>query len=966
MKYPLVFVFMILFVIPAKGQVPNLEWAKKMGAAGGEYTVAVATDAAGNVFSTGLFQGTVDMDPGPAVYNMTSRGLIDVFITKYDPAGNFIWSKQIGNNFVLNEGIRALAVDRNGNVYITGSFYQTVDFDPGPAVFNITCTGTGYAAYLLKLDNNGNFQWAKNIAQSDYGNIGYSIATAASGNVYVLGTFRGLTDLDPGPAQLNVNSANAAQDIFISKFDNAGNFIWSKQFLAQTGQVGYSIKVDAVENIYTAGLFTFTSDFDPGPGVYNLVANTQLQGTWPDGFIAKLDVNGNFVWAKQITGDRDEICHALALDPFGNILITGEFFWQADFDPGPGTFLMGGDGYAKAFVLKLTGDGTFVWAKQFNGTNGSSSEGFSIACDASGDVYTTGGFYSSIDFDPGNSNHILTITGAANHCYLSKLTADGNFVFAEQIGDGQPALGQCVSVDAFKNIYVSGYFMASPDFDLTSDTYILTSNGSTDGYVLKLSQCFENTKETIVATACGSYILNNEVFTNSGTYIRHLENVAGCDSMITLELTMGGYADTASVTACDNYVWEGQNYTGSGRYTISFTGADGCDSLRTLDLVINNKVSTTFNLSLCEGESYQGYATSGTYTDYFTAANGCDSIRTVHLVVNKKSYQVFNINLCEGNTYWGHSISGTYLDTLVNAAGCDSVRTLNLFIYPTIQITYDVSICEGESYFAGGANQKTSGIYSDAYMTYLGCDSIIITNLTVLPLPVPDLGLDKDLCKGSSVQLNGGTFYSYQWQDQSTLSSFVVADTGIYWVKVKDANQCTGTDSIRITNLLAVPANFLETSDSICQYEKLQLRPARNFQSYSWSTGSAEPSVRVDQPGNYILEVQDNFGCFGKDTINVYSKTCRIGVFIPTAFTPNGDRLNDTFKAIVDGEVMSFQLQVYNRWGELVFMSNDPDKAWNGKVSGKDTDTAVFVWKCRYQLKGDKVTDQKGTVTLVR
>ncbi|MEP7375006.1 MAG: gliding motility-associated C-terminal domain-containing protein [Chitinophagaceae bacterium] len=957
---------MFLFVVSAKGQVPDFEWAKKTGAAEGDYTVGVATDANGNVFSTGVFQGTADMDPGPAVYNMTSRGTIDIFITKYNAAGNFIWSKQIGNDYVLNEGIRALAVDLNGNVYITGYFYQTLDFDPGPGVFNITCTGTGYAAYLLKLDNNGNFQWAKNIAQSDYGNIGYSIATANSGNVYVLGTFRGLTDLDPGPAQLNINSVNEAQDIFISKFDNAGNFIWSKQFLAMTGQVGYSIKVDGQENIYTAGLFTFTSDFDPGPGVYNLVANNQLQGTWQDGFISKLDVNGNFVWARHISGERDEICYSLALDPFGNILVTGEFSGPTDFDPGPGTFLMGGDGYAKAFVLKLTVAGTFVWVRQFSGPTGSTSQGFSIACDVSGDVYTTGGFYNAIDFDPGNNNHVLTTPGPFNYCYLSKLTADGNFVFAEQIGDGQSALGQCLTVDASKNIYVSGFFMGSPDFDPSDGTYILTSNGSIDGYVLKLSQCFKNTEKTIKAAACNSYTLNNQVYTSSGTYFQTLKNVAGCDSTITLELTLGGSADTTTVTACENYAWEGRSYTTSGSYTVSFPGSDGCDSLRTLNLIIRNSVFATLDLSLCEGENYQGYTTSGTYIDHYAAANGCDSIRTLHLVVNKKSYQVFNVNLCEGNTYWGHSISGIYMDTLINANGCDSVRTLSLLIYPTIQTSSNISICEGKSYFAGGANQKTSGIYSDAYMSYLGCDSIIITNLTVLPLPVPNLGSDRNLCKGSTIQLNPGLFYSYEWQDQSTLETFVIADTGIYWIKVKDVNQCTGTDSITIAKSLPLPGNFLQELDSICQYEKLQLRPAGDYQSYLWSTGSMQSSIVVDHPGNYILEVQDGFGCYGKDTINVYSKTCRTGVFIPTAFTPNSDQLNDTFRATVNGELLSFQLQVYNRWGELVFMSNDPGKAWNGKVKGKDTDTAVFVWKCRYQLKGDKLIDQKGTVTLIR
>ena len=142
--------------------------------------------------------------------------------------------------------------------------------------------------------------------------------------------------------------------------------------------------------------------------------------------------------------------------------------------------------------------------------------------------------------------------------------------------------------------------------------------------------------------------------------------------------------------------------------------------------------------------------------------------------------------------------------------------------------------------------------------------------------------------------------------------------------------------------------------------------PAGTYSEYLWSTGSSQRSITVDQPGVFVLTVENSDGCSGSDTIQIYRKECLAGVYIPNAFTPGRDGRNDVFRAMVYGEAINFELQVYNRYGQLIFSTNDPYKGWDGTVNGKPSDAGTFVWQCRYHLKGDEPKYQKGSLILVR
>jgi hypothetical protein len=458
----------------------NFEWAKAMGGIFDDYVTSIAVDAGGNVYTTGFFWGTVDFDPGAGTYNLTSAGNnYDIFISKLDANGNFLWAINMGGTSSTAGGY-SIAVDAGGNVYTTGSFWGTVDFDPGAGTYNLIAAGNYSDIFISKLDANGNFLWAKRMG-GFFWDTGTSIAVDASGNVHTTGSFWGTVDFDPGTGTYNLTSAGFDNDIFISKLDASGNFLWAKSMGGTSNDWASSIAVDAVENVYTTGNFVGTADFDPGPGTYNLTSAGSA-----DIFISKLDSNGNFLWAKSLGGNIDDGGNSIAVDAGGNVYTTGGFQGTADFDPGPGTYNLTSAGDDDIFISKLDISGNFLWARRLGGN--SYDHGNSIALDAGGNVYITGYFEGTVDFDPGPGTYNLTSAGNYD-IFISKLDISGNFLWAKRLGGNSYDIGRSIAVDAPGNVYTTGVFQGTIDFDPGPGTYNLTSAGDNDIFVIKLNQC---------------------------------------------------------------------------------------------------------------------------------------------------------------------------------------------------------------------------------------------------------------------------------------------------------------------------------------------------------------------------------------------------------------------------------------------------------------------------------------------
>ncbi len=748
----------------------NFAWAKSMGNTGNNRGHGIVVDDSGNVYTTGYFHETVDFDPGPGTFNLSSVAAnhSDIFVSKLDASGNFVWAKKMGG--VFNERGLSIAVDPYGNIYTTGYFEGTTDFDPGVGTFNLSSAGDDI--FISKLDASGNFMWAKKMGGSG-DDWGYSITTDTSGNVYTTGVFKETADFDPGAGIFNLTSAGT-NDIFILKLDASGNFIWAKSMGGLSQDISYSITTDATGNVYSTGFFQGTADFDPGVGVFNLGSAGGV-----DIFISKLDASGNFVWAKKIGGTLSDQGKSITLDTNGNVYITGSFEGTADFNPGAGTFNLTSAGGWDIFILKLDTSGNFMWAKNMGGTN--HAIGFSITLDNSGNIYTTGYFRGTADFDPGAGTFNLTSVGISPMIFVSKLDTSGNFVWAKNMGGaGVADNGTSIAVDSSESVYTTGYFGQTADFDPGLGVYNLSSAGFDDIFISKLS-CSSVT--TDIQTACDSltWIDGITYFSSTSSPTFTLTNTESCDSVITLNLTINSNSSIDVISACNSITWiDGNTYsTNTNSPTFTLTNIAGCDSVVTLNLTINNPNSGT---------------------DIVTA---CDSITWI-----------------DGNTYSANTNTPTF--TLTNAAGCDSVVTLNLTINNSNAGTDVQTACNNFTWidnviYTSSTNTPTFTIVGGAAN---GCDSIVTLDLTITTID-NTTSLNTDTI---SANQNGAT---YQWLNcdsnnvviaGATAQSFTPTVTGNYAVEITvgscvDTSACvnviiTGIEELTPTGIKIYPNPF--------------------------------------------------------------------------------------------------------------------------------------------------------------
>lgn len=446
----------------------------------------------------------------------------------------------------------------------------------------------------------------------------------------------------------------------------------------------------------------------------------------------------------------------------------------------------------------------------------------------------------------------------------------------------------------------------------------------------------------------------------------------------TVCLSNSRYILRANTAGAVSYTWQDGSTAdtfivkASGKYSVVINFGS-CKVKDTINIIGSPpSVMQSIDTSICKGRSLTlpwgvVVKNAGIYMDTLRYRGGCDSlIRKVTVVtqVSAPSFISKNASACPGERYIlpsGKTVSSTgiYKDTLYYQSGCDSIiTTINLIVKPISLFNTNAFVCSGQNYtLPWGTMVNTSGIYRDTIRYISGCDSLIITiNLTVIP--GKSINTTAAICTGESYLLPSGTY---------------VTTTGIYRDTLKSSAGCDSL--IAVVNLTVNPKPTLtitKSNDIDCTLGFTQLSAA-GASRYLWSPASSLSNANISNPVAlpavttvYKLRAS-NKGCIAEDSIEVKVVTgdAQNGYLVASAFTPNGDGLNDCFGVKTWGNISNLEFEVYDRIGHRVFYTQDPSKCWDGTYAGKPLGSAAFV----YQISANTICGRvfrKGTVVLIR
>ena len=658
---------------------------------------------------------------------------------------------------------------------------------------------------------NVSFQWAK-----DWGNAEVKdIKVDSSGNSVLTGNFYGTVDFDPSASTYSL-TAFGARDIFVCKLDPNGNFLWAKSFTNRNNQlytansIGNSIELTTNNDVIVTGYFRDTVDFDPGVGVYELIADSLT-----DMFVLKLDANGNFLWVKTIGGNDNDQGTAIKSDQQGNVYVTGEFRSVVDFDPGSGQHLLysnfanGGYYYTDVFILKLDGSGNFLWANNIGG-NSSVANVFasSMDLDAAQNIYFTGHMLGLVDFDPGPATQILGTPGLDN-IYVCKLTNSGNLAWAKAIsasGSNDIAVNRKNG-----NVYVTGDFTGTVDFDPGSGYVPYTSApGFKNIFIWKLDPLGNYKWSGIIGGILSSGTGNALKIDDGGNLFvgGHFGGSPDFDPGPGTQAV--GSAGNTDLFVCrfdtaDNFLWVRTLGT-TWPESIKRIGLDKYGAVYSVGLYTSN----TFNAGLDFDPGPGQYMLTGG-SQFCWKLSPCSSIPAP--LTNTTSFPGYN---CPGMTY---SLSA-------QSAG-------NIEWYPSITST--VSLGSGQSFVTPALNSGLHTYYAEVNTCTL---SLVRTPVTVSVLPTPSITSTGTICSGQSLTMTASGATSYTWSTGANSASISVSPLSNTSYTVSTGNTITGCTNTVTQHIVvqALPTLSITGTNALCTGGMAQLFSA-GASTYTWTSG---------------------------------------------------------------------------------------------------------------------------------
>lgn len=500
-----------------------------------------------------------------------------------------------------------------------------------------------------------------------------------------------------------------------------------------------------------------------------------------------------------------------------------------------------------------------------------------------------------------------------------------------------------------------GATMGQPGMRLT-DLLIPTGTFKNNIYSeIKMSVCAESAQFSLMLDCINqtSWILpySDSIITGSELNIAHLDssvNIIGVcgdllcpdsiviyyihvDQTVTLELN-------ERICSGEAYFFNGESLTSTGVYPFTITNPEGCDSLVIIDLTVFEPFNTIIHDTICQGNLYDFYGSmfgmEGVYEHLLQSEIGCDSLITLNLYFFDVQESTIDTVICEGSEYIFNGISysqpGVYQVVFQDSNGCDSTVSLRLQTISEVEENLSVSICQGTTYNFAGQPLTVAGQYVNEILNPFGCDTISRLNLTINPVYFKLV--EAVICKGETFILNGVQY-------------------GTPGVFLDTMQTNAGCDSLfRLELVVSSPEPDLGADREFCPEDDSIFLSPGNFTSYIWDDGSTLSEREVTNAGRYTVIVIDQFGCEAQTSVTI-RQNCDLKYFIPDAFSPNQDGINELFKVYFKKLPQTFELEIFDRWGERVAIITNPLMGWDGKFRHQELPPAVYIWVAKIDGK---------------
>ena len=854
------------------------------------------------------------------------------YLSCIDSLGAVIWTNKYGDGTSQYDEFRTVKYMSDGNLIAAGFTYS------GP--------GGARDVYVVKTDINGNVLWAISLGSTAFEEI-YSIDEDSSGNIYCIGG-----------------------DLII-KLDANGSLLWQKKYTEAGGAspIFYSLSILPSGDIITTGLMYYSS--------------------LNHGIIVKFDSNGNIIWNKSYTGLSHLSFSKIVALPSNEFVVSGYY-----------------DTHYKT-IHKTDALGNIIWSNISNIYNSKDAGGLYLSPDNS---YLYLAAWRIIQYPQSQAN-------------LSKFDLNGNLLWEKEYGGCHEDAFYSMAFGANSTLYLAGVTRSYGSGD--TKQYIVRTDNS--GY----TSCFDDSisftyNNLSLTTSNLNYNINNPAFLYS-THPTITNSVSFFDSLICTSTNPVGFKFQASDTAiCQNSCisfsstsvihqathslyaidWLNGVYGSmSPKYQWSFPGATFASGTDTLENPTN----------IC-------YANSGMYNVNLTITVGCKSF-----TISKPNYITVspqpnspnilgNTFFCTGNSttldagagyvnyQWlptgaiTQTISvnspGTYSVIVANNCGSDTSQAVIITSspLPTISISGSNSICQGSSttLLASGAldynwntgvNSNSITVSPNANTSYTvvaydanNCSNSAIFNVTVDAIPTANAGVDQIICSGQSVTLNGSGGNIYNWNSgQNSQSISVSPSTTFNYILTVSNGVCTDKDTVKIT-VNPVPSIIVSDDITINQGDTATLSVS-GANSYNWSSNSELPcttcsnfTVNPIYSAQYCVEATSINGCVNSKCINVTVDIKCGELFVPDAFSPNNDGVNDLLQVYINKTcVKDFSLLIFDRWGEKIFESSDINTNWDGTFKGQTLNSAVFAYYLTISFNtNNSPVIQKGNISIIK